>query len=444
MTFRKQSHILAGLGLIASLSAGLVGCDPATKATTRAAGEPIVRVKTQVPERLTIRRTTREPGQIEAYESTDILAKIAGYIGELTVDIGDRVETGQVLIELDVPEVEADVVRKQAHLEQDQAEKRMTAALVDVAEAAVATAEARVVEAQAAVRRTEAEVKRWESEFQRIDQLVREQAITDSLRDETRSKLEAARAAREETSAQVQLAEAALLQSKAERAKTQTDVEVAEAHVQFAEADVRYARALASYVKVVAPYDGIVTHRHVDTGHLTDPNGARDPLLTIARTDRVRISIGVPEADAPYVEPGDRAELRIQVLGNRLFEGTVTRIAYALDRETRTLRAEIDLENPEGVLRPGLYAYVSIIAEEREDALTLPRAAILSEDGASYCFVVQDGQAHRRPIEVGLRERDLVEVVSGLEEREQVVAANPEGLTDGQAVEIQEPEGESS
>ncbi|CAN5826747.1 efflux RND transporter periplasmic adaptor subunit [soil metagenome] len=431
----------ATLGLAFAL---LAGCEPATEATTARSKTQVVRIATVVPERATIRRTTREPGQVEAFERTDIHAKIAGYIRELNVDIGDRIESGQLLAELDVPEVEADVLRKRAHLEQDQAEQRKAEALVEVAETAVATAEARIVEVRASVRRTEAEVVRWQSEFQRIEQLVREQAITSSLRDETRSKLEAARAAQEEAEAQVQVAEAARAQARAESGKARTDVAVAKAHVRFAEADIRHSEALAGYTRIVAPYDGIVTHRHVDTGHLTDTNGAQDPLLTVARTDRVRVSIGVPEADAPYVDPGDPAEIRLQALGDRMFEGTVTRISYALDRETRTLRAEIDLENPEGVLRPGLYVYVTIIAEEHEDVLTLPRAAVARDEGESYCVVVANGRAERRPIEVGLSDRERVEIVSGLEGQEAVVAANPGSLTEGQAVQVDQPEGKES
>ena len=288
----------------------------------------------------------------------------------LAVDIGDKVKKGQVLAELDVPEVEAELQQKRALVEQAEADRKQAEAAVRVAEAAVASAKAKGTEVQAGIRRTEADVARWQAEFGRIEQLVRESAVTRSLLDETRSKQSAAQAARDEVRAQVTSAEAAQVQAVAEADKARADVVSAAARVEVAKAEVRRVEAMVRYTKIEAPFDGVVTRRNFDTGHLTMPGASGDPLFVVARSDVVTVSVGVPEADAPLVGVGDAAEVRLQVLDGRTFEGKVTRTSWSLDPATRTLRAEIDLPNTDDALLPGLYAYATIIGEEHADALT--------------------------------------------------------------------------
>ena len=426
----------AALALIGTLTAGCGWSAGEAKPTPAASSQApaAVRVSTVTPARATIRRTTEEPGQIQPYETTPIHAKIAGYVREIAVDIGDTIHKGQVLAELSVPELEAELQQKQALAAQARVQKAQAESAVDVARAAVASAEARVVQVQAAIRRTEADVARWQSEAQRIEQLVRERAITSTLLDETRSKLEAAQAARDEARAQVRSAEAALAQAQAELEKARADVNAATARIDVADADTRQTEAMLGYTRIEAPYDGVVTQRHVDTGHLTAPGTAGEPILVVARTDRVTIAVGVPETDAPLVDPGDRAEIRLQALAGRTFEGTVTRTSWSLDPTTRTLRAEVDLENPDGVLRPGFYAYATIIAEERADVLTVPASAIVRDGGKAFCVAVVDGKARRCEVHLGLSDGKAVEVLSGLDGGEVVVAANAALLAEGQPV----------
>lgn len=442
---RRRLIGLALLGLAAPPACGCGRAPEVTAAQSEPAGPDVARVvTTATPERATIRLTTSEPGQIEAFETTAIHAKVAGYVASLAVDIGDRIEAGQPLAELDVPELVAELEQKRAMIEQARAEQRQAESAVEVAQAAVASAEARVTEAQAAIRRTDADAARWQAEYARIDQLVRERAITDTLRDETRSKLESAQAGRDEVAAQVRSAEAAQAQATAELDKARSDVVAAEARVAVAEADARRAEAMAGYTKILAPYDGVVTRRHVDTGHLTVPGGASDPLFVVARTDRVRIAVGVPEASAPLVGVGDRAELSLQALDGRIFEGQVARISWALDQQTRTLRAEVDLENPDGTLRPGLYAYATIVTEEHADVLTVPATAVIREGGKAYCVVVEGDRARRREVQLGLNDGTRVEVLSGLEGGEAIVASNAGTLADGQPVRAEPPPAQAS
>ncbi len=145
----------------------------------------MARVTTVKPEQMTVRRTVEQPGQIEAAETTPIYAKLAGYVENVNVDIGDKVKKGQVLAELRMPEVEADLEQKRAMIDQARSERKQAEATVEVSRAGVTTAEAKLREVQAGIRRAEADVARWRSEFSRIEQLVRERAQTGSLLDET-------------------------------------------------------------------------------------------------------------------------------------------------------------------------------------------------------------------------------------------------------------------
>jgi len=175
--------------------------------------------------------------------------------------------------------------------------------------------------------------------------------------------------------------------------------------------------------------------RKVDTGQLTTPGNTGTPLFVVARSDIVTISVGVPETVAPFVNVGDPAKVRLTAIDGKTFEGKVTRTAWALDSATRTLLAEIDLPSADDVLRPGLYAYATIVAEEHANVLTVPATAIVKDSGKTYCVAVVDGRARRKEVQIGLSEGKRTEVVSGLDERDKVVEANAGSIADGQEVE---------
>ena len=430
-----------GAFLAAVLVAILAGCERPIVATTREGrqGLTIAKVELVRPARQAMRRVVEEPGQVEAFEVTAIHSKVAGYVRSWAVNIGSKITKGQVLAELDVPESEAEAEQKRALLEQAQAKRTQAEATVEVASADVDAAEARLVESRAGMKRVEADVARWQAEFARVEQLFRERAQTGSLVDETRSKLRGSESMREEVEAHVKTAQAAVTQAKAALNKARADVAATASGIAVARSDVRGAEALLAYNRIVAPYDGVVTRRNLDTGHLTVPGGQGEPLFVVARSDLVTVAVPVPELFAAAVETGDRALIKLQAIPRKTFEGKVTRTAYALDSKSRTLRAEVDLPNPDGKLHPGLYAYATIIAEEHPDALTVPTSALGREGEKAYCVVVREGLARRRPIQVGLSDASSTEILAGLEADESVVKAGVASLTDGQPVEVTRP-----
>jgi RND family efflux transporter MFP subunit len=381
-----------------------------------------------------------EPGQVVAEESAPVHAKIAGYVRAYHVDIGDRVKKGQVLAELWVPEVEADLQEKKAAVEQAVARRAQAESAVKVAEAVVASAEARVAEAQAGVKRADADLSRWQQEYRRIEQLFAERAQTGTLLDETRNKLRSAEAARDEVRAKVRSAEAALGEARSGLDKARSDVVAAAASIDVARASAREAEAMLGYARIEAPFDGVIIRRHVDRGHLTRPGADAPPLFVASRTDVVRVAVDIPETFATDVNPGDRAVIRLQAMNGRAVEAKVTRTAWALDPKTRTIRTEIDLPNPRGELRPGLYAYATVIVEEHPDVLTVPAAAVVRDGDKAYCVSVVDGRALRKAVRTGLSDGTRVEVVSGLDPADPVVATGADSLADGQPVQVAQPE----
>ena len=425
------------LGLLASVILALVtGCQTAPTADMQAGVPTAIHVVAAPPVRKTLRRECVQPGQIEAFEITPLFAKLPSYVEKLHVDIGDRVKADELLAELFLPEVKDELRQKEAALAQARAEIDLANAAVRAAEAAVATARANVAAAEAGTTRAEADVTRWQSQSARISQLVAGGSLDRKLEDETRDSLKAAEAARGEARAKVEASKAAVLQSQADLAKAKAGAAAAVARRGSADADQSRVKALLQYTQIRAPFAGVVTQRNVNRGDFVQPAGTTSgkPLLIIASTDMVRFFVDVPELDSPWVEPGKKAYVNVQALPDRTVEGKVTRTGWDLGAN-RTLRTELDIPNPSGTLRPGMYATAHIVLQESPDALVVPLSAVVRDGPKTACWVVRDSKAMRVPIIIGIQVGNEIAVASGLNGDEQVVQLPPSSLHDGQAVE---------
>jgi HlyD family secretion protein len=447
---------LHGSAILLTLSLGLLlpgasGCARRAEAvpeTPSTAAAPAVRTVT--PVRKTLRRFLDQPGYVEAFEETPIHVKLAGYVKKLHKDIGDPVRAGDLLAELAVPELEEEFKHKEALVEQAQAEVVQAQEAVKVGEASVATSQIHVKEMEAGRPRAVANYDRFHSEHQRVQGMVARKVIDQQVGDEALNQLRAAESSREEVEAKVHSAQAACLECTAKLAKMRADVLASQARLRVARADALRVKALLDYTRVQAPFDGVVTRRTVFTGQFLQPPGGgakAEPLFVVVRADPVRVFVDVPEADAVRVRPGAATRVRIQGLHDEEFTGPVTRTAWALNRQERTLRTEIDLPNPTGKLRPGMYAHARI-AVEHPQAWTLPAGALMTFDARDYCFLLEDGKAKRVALRVGSREGDTVEVLKkqhgssrpGEETwddftgTETVITSNPRALTDGQPI----------
>ncbi len=364
---------------------------------------------------------------------------------EVLVDIGDRVTKDQPLVRLWVPELFDERTQKEALVAQADAELAQAKAAVVAAQAVAQTAQARLAGVRAGVVRAEGEHARWKAEFDRSSQLATSGVVTPKLSDETLNQLRAAEAALAEAQAAIAAVQAEIDAAQAQVHKAEADEAAAAARVRVARADLARTSTLLQYCEIKVPFPGVVTARNVDTRHYVQPaGGSSPPLVVVARRDRVRVFAAIPETEAGLVsappEEPDPVTVTVPALGNRSFEGTVTRTSWSLDPTNRSLNVEIDLDNPDDLLRPGMYATMTIRLAEVPNALTVPAAAIVRAEGETYCCCVVDGGViERRPVQLGLRSRDEIELRSGLTDKDVVVLARAGGLQAGQRVEVIPP-----
>ncbi len=180
----------------------------------------------------------------------------------------------------------------------------------------------------------------------------------------------------------------------------------------------------------------------MDRGHFVQPAGSANakPLFIVARTDVVRVFVDVPEMEAPLVERGIQGHILVQALPGQKTEGTVARTSWALSGN-RTLRTELDLPNPKGLFRPGMYATAEIVLKERPNAISLPISAVVREGRQTVCCAVENGRIVRKPIILGLQTAEEAEALSGLSGEEVIVQTGADALREGQPVEVRRPEG---
>lgn len=420
----------------------LVGCRGKADAPAGATAASTARVTVGKPQRKTLVAKTTQPARIEAFEQTPLFSKIAGYVEEVHVDIGDKVTKNQPLVTLRVPELGDDVRQKSALVAEAAAGLKQAEANVTASNAAVETATAKISESKAGMTRAAAEFERWKSEYERVKELAGNGSVTQKLAEETLNQMHAAEAGREAADAAIQSAEAAARQAQANAAKAEADQIASEAHLAVADADLAHAKTMLDYTTIRSPYDGVVTKRSVDTGHFVQPaSNSSAPVMTVARIDKVRVYVEIPEMEAAGVDVGDRASIHLQALPGGDLDFPVSRTSWSLDPANRSLRAEIDIPNEGAKLRPGMYATGAIEMARRENALVIPATAVVRDGNATLSCVVADGKVERRPIKLGIRSGPDVEVLEGLQGNEAVVQIRAEMLAAGQSVEASEATG---
>lgn len=340
----------------------LCGCGPSASTEAPRGTPPPVPVRTVLPKRGEITRSVTLPSfRILAYQEATLYAKVPGYLKTLTVDKGDAVQAGQLLGEIEVPELLADEIQYQAETE---------------------------------VARTNYE--RMAAARQKAPDLVVPQTV-----DDLRGVWEVA-------------------QAKLQRTRT-----------------------LLQYARLVAPFTGVVTARFVDPGAFIPAATAGTlaqsaAVVTLMDFSRVRIQVFVPEPEVPFITNGVPVQVTVEELPGRIFHGSVTRYANALDEATKTMLTEIEMPNPTRALRPGMYASVQLEVERRRDALLLPAEAVAREKSGASVFTVTGGTARKTPVQLGFSDGVNVEITAGLTGSEVVVLAGNQAVADGQAVNVVE------
>jgi RND family efflux transporter MFP subunit len=337
-------------------------------------------------------------GEFKPFQDVDVHSKVAGYIRKIYVDVGDRVKEGQTIAVLEIPELAAQLAG---------------------ADAAVRRAQEEIRRAQSDVERAKSTHAAAHSAYARLKQaadsragLVAQQEVDDSQAKDL------------ETQAQVGSAQAAL-------SSAQQQLEVAQANQQ------QFA-ALSNYSHIVAPFAGVVTNRYADTGALiqagTSSSTQALPVVRLAQTSKLRLVLAIPESVAAQIHLGDPVKVRVQALQQDI-EGKVSRFADSLDRQTRTMETEIDFDNRDGHLMPGMYAETVLSLREKKDALTIPLEAVTRNgNDATVLAVNVQNIVEERHVRLGFEDEKRVEVVSGLADGDRVIIGNRSEFHSGQKI----------
>jgi len=383
------------------------------------------------------RRVTTQPAHVEALEQTDVYSKASGFVENITVDIGDRFTTGQVLAKLWIPEMEQERQRKVAGVEQTRAAEGQAEARIVAAQAQATAAAAKLDEVKSLVAQQEAEVDFRRAEHERISQLVSKGSINAALQDEKANQRRAAESALAAARAAVRTAAANVEVAQAEVIRARADLVHYQALRKVAEAELKQTEILIQYAEIRAPYDGTVTRRWVDTGDFVASAAtgkSEHPLFSVIRVDKLRIHVDVPEADSSLIQTGQPATLVVDAIRGRTFEGAVTRTAGALDANTRTLRVEVEMAQPDELLRPGMFGELTITLAERPHALMIPARCLHYEGRQPFVYAVENNVVAKRPVKLGFSDGSRAEIVDGLAADAQVVLESRFSLRPGQTV----------
>ncbi len=423
----ERAHFFGGVALA---SAGSHESAPA------AGDSEALAVQTILPARKDLVVKFEQAGPIEGTAQADLYTEATGYVKKVHVDIGDKVEAGQVLLEVDVPNLVQQLAYKEALVHQAEAEYEQAESAVQAANAALTAHPAHLEEAQADVKKAEAEQEFCKQQAERYGRLASADATTRELAEEKRKQLGAATAACDSSRAKQKAVEVdkAVLTAKLDAAKA--DQRTRATKVGVAKADREKTRVELKFAKLKAPFDGVITRRTVDEGAFVNSaaSGRGDPIFTICSAKQVTVVLRVPEKEASAVRIGNRALIQLAALGGQQFEGRVARFSHALEEKSRTMRVEIDIDNDTGALYPGMYGPITLILQEIKQALTVPASAVYAVGAESFVIQVDDGKSHRRLVKTGYDDGRVVQITSGLEGDEEIVVSNKGQIAEGQSL----------
>jgi RND family efflux transporter MFP subunit len=351
-------------------------------------------------------------GSLAGDQQTDVAPQTSGKVVALGVDIGSYVRRGQMLIRLDDAELKLRVDQATTQVEQAKAAVRQAEEKIGL-RPGQAFDPNRVAEVAAA----KVTLDLADKNLRRAEKLIESGDVSRSFYDDQRAR-------RDQLKEQYEVALAQARQNYA-------GVDVARTNVANAQAQLAIARKNLSYAVIPAPLDGFVAERTADLGEYVSP---QQKVVTIVRTNPLRIRIDIPEQAIPEVKVGQSVSIATSAWPDKNFAGRVARIAPNVSATSRTLTVEAEIDNRSNALKPGQFATVRILQERAAPAVLVPARAVINEAGVSRVYVIKDGHAEQRLVQTGQTEGDLIEIRSGIAADELVATSNLEQLSDGIAV----------
>jgi RND family efflux transporter MFP subunit len=383
---RRRSATWLGLGTLAVLG-GLIAAGAWSHAAERAASiatleaqrSAVPVVRTAAAAAVNTPREIDLSGTIQAFNSATLFARATGYISVRNVDIGSHVHEGDVLAVIAAPDLDQQLAQARGQLAQLQAAVAQAVANNDLARV-TSSRTSRLVQ------------DGWTSA---------QQGDTDRLGYTSRT----------------------------------AAVAVAQANVQAQQAAVGRLEQLTGFEHVVAPFSGVITARQIDVGSLVTADAASGtPLFSIERTDVLRVQVYVPQDAFFGLKDGNAAEVTVPELPGRVFHGTVARNASALQQQTRTLLAEVDVDNADGTLTSGLYGIVHLQQPRAQPIIMVPSGAVIFDKDGLSAAIYENGKARVRHLDLEADDGAQVEVRGGINAGDQLILNPPVGLTDGMRV----------
>jgi RND family efflux transporter MFP subunit len=377
--------------------AAAIACSGCTTKTSAASQDiPVVAASRAV--RTDLKNDVTLTAELEPYYEVDVMAKEAGYIRHMLVDIGDHVKAGQLICVLEIPELQDDLQRAKADVQTATAEQ--SAAEEDRRRAVAAEAIAHL-------------------SYTRILDVSKKEPGLVPLQE-------------------VDVAHSRDLEAEAQVASAEQNIQASVSRLQAAKAQLEHETALVEYTRIVSPLNGVITQRYASDGAMiqagTASNTQAMPVVHVAQDDTLRLMLPVPEAYVGIIHNGEPVSVTIPALG-RTLPGKVTRFADRVQASTRTMTAEVDLKNTTLDLIPGMYAQVQLSLADAPNAVAVPVGALDSIGNVNKVYTVDAaGTVHIRTVTTGIQSPQFVQVVSGIQAGEAVVIGSHSGLQDGERV----------
>lgn len=395
---RKQTFLIFAIGLAFPVVSSLVACHTA-EGNSEAKAATVPSAEVAVAQRGDIARVLTLAGQFQPYQEVNVHPKVSGYMKRINVDIGDIVHQGETLAVLEVPELKAQLEQSGFELKQSREE---------------------ISRAQQEIKRSEALNSALHSESQRLQQ---------------------AAATRPGLIAQQELddAQAKDLSSQAQVNSAKSAMAAAQQHAEAARSENERVQALENYTTVTAPIAGVVIWRYADTGALiqggTNSNDQTLPIVRLSQSTLLRLRVPVPEDDIKFVHLGDLLQVRVDAI-NRSFTGKIVRFTREVNFETRTMETEVDVENNDLSIAPGMYANTALQLAHTQNVVTIPLEALaLNARNQQTVYVLDsDNRVHVREVQVGLEGSRLAQITSGLNLGDRVLIGGQEKYQEGEQV----------
>jgi RND family efflux transporter MFP subunit len=363
---------------------GITSCRSGSGPEASVATIPSARVA--VAQRGDITHMLTLAGQFQPYQMVDVHPKVSGYMRRINVDIGDIVHQGQTLAVLDVPELQAQLQESAFQLKQSQEE--------------IARAQHELKSAEAMNSAVHAQYVRLQQAGSTRPGLIAQQELDD--------------------------AQAKDLSSQAQVDAAKSAMAGAQQHAEAARSDNQRVQDLENYTTVTAPISGVVIWRYADTGALiqggTGSNDQALPIVRLSQSSLLRLRIPVPEDDVKYVHEGDVLQVRVDAI-NRSFTGKIVRFTRDVNFETRTMETEVDVDNRDLSIAPGMYANTALELGNVKNVVTIPvEALVLNAQQQETVYALDSSnRVQIRTVQVGLEGSKLAEITSGLELNDRVL-----------------------